>query len=130
MKPLNTYASKGISYLVLTGYLLISLYPFLWMASSAVKDNTEVLINPSLIPHQVHFDIIRDVWERLDFWKYIINSLVISSGVVLGIVFIYSLAGYGFAKTSFWGREKLYVLFLGLLVIPQVTILVPLVHAL
>lgn len=130
MRNLNALASKGVSYLVLTAYLLISLYPFLWMASASVRSNTEVLTNPSLIPNEVHFDVILDVWNRLDFWKYFVNSFTISAGVVLGIVFIYSLAGYGFAKTSFWGRDRLYLIFLGLLVIPQVTILVPLVQEL
>lgn len=130
MRNLNVAFSKGFYYVALTGYLLISLYPFLWMASASVRSNTEVLTNPSLIPHQVHFDIIVDVWNRLNFWKYFINSVVISVGVVLGIVFIYSLAGYGFAKTNFWGRERFYLLFVGLLVIPQVTILVPLIQEL
>ncbi len=43
---------------------------------------------------------------------------------------MYSLAGYGFAKTSFWGKEFIYIFFLGLMVIPQVTVLVPLVQEL
>jgi ABC-type glycerol-3-phosphate transport system permease component len=50
--------------------------------------------------------------------------------VVVGVTLVYSLAGYGFAKTRFWGKEFLYVFFLGLMVIPQVTVLVPLVQEL
>jgi multiple sugar transport system permease protein len=122
--------SALISYLSLMVYLAISMYPFLWMISSALKDNTEALTSTSLIPRQVHLEVLLDVWKRLDFWKYFLNSLLISLPVVVGVILVYSLAGYGFAKTKFWGREFFYVFFLALMVIPQVTILIPLVQEL
>ena len=130
MKKLRKYTPTGISYLCLLVYLVISMYPFLWMISSAVKDNTDILTSTSLIPRQIHLDIIIDVWNRLDFWKYFLNSMLISVPVMLGVILVYSLAGYGFAKTRFLGKEFIYIFFLGLMVIPQVTILVPLVQEL
>jgi ABC-type glycerol-3-phosphate transport system permease component len=130
LNKLNKYFSAGISYLCLLVYLAISMYPFLWMLSSALKDNTEILTSTSLIPEKVHLDVIIDVWNRLDFWKYFLNSMLISVPVMIGVILVYSLAGYGFAKTKFWGKEFIYIFFLGLMVIPQVTILVPLVQEL
>ncbi|MDW8101189.1 MAG: carbohydrate ABC transporter permease, partial [Anaerolineae bacterium] len=115
---------------VLTSYLLLSLYPFLWMVSSALKSNREVLASRSLIPQEVRFDIIVNTWNQLNFWKYFLNSVIVSVAVVVGVVLVYSLAGYGFAKTSFWGREFFFVGFLSLLLVPGVTILVPLVQLL
>jgi ABC-type glycerol-3-phosphate transport system permease component len=100
------------------------------MISSAMKDNTEALTSTSLIPRQIHLEIILDVWNRLNFWKYFLNSLLVSVPVMVGVILVYSLAGYGFAKTRFWGKEFIYIFFLGLMVIPQVTILVPLVQEL
>ncbi len=100
------------------------------MISAALKSNQEVYRNPSLIPNQVRFDILIDVWNQLNFWKYFLNSLVISVAVVVGIVLIYSMAGYGFAKTSFWGKEFFFVGFVALLLVPGITILVPLVQLL
>ncbi len=130
VKKLGSQISKSISYLLLLVYLVISMYPFLWMISSALKDNTEVLTSTSLIPMHIHLDILIDVWNRLNFWKYFTNSLLISIPVLVGVILVYSLAGYGFAKTNFWGKEFIYMFFLGLMVIPQVTILVPLVQEL
>ncbi len=130
VKKLGSQISKSISYLLLLVYLVISMYPFLWMISSALKDNTEVLTSTSLIPMHIHLDILIDVWNRLNFWKYFTNSLLISVPVLVGVILVYSLAGYGFAKTNFWGKEFIYMFFLGLMVIPQVTILVPLVQEL
>jgi ABC-type glycerol-3-phosphate transport system permease component len=130
MKKLGRQISQWISYFLLLIYLVISMYPFLWMISSALKDNTEALTSTSLIPKQIHLEILIDVWNRLNFWKYFMNSLLISVPVLVGVIIIYSLAGYGFAKTNFWGKEFMYIFFLGLMVIPQVTILVPLVQEL
>lgn len=120
----------ALSYLALFAFLSISIYPFLWMISSALKSNTEALTSVSLIPSQIHLEILTNAWKQLSFWKYSLNSLMISLPVVAGVVLVYSLAGYGFAKTKFWGKEFFYLFFLGLMVIPQVTILVPLIQEL
>lgn len=130
MTSIRRLASSTLSYLILTFYLLLSLYPFLWMVSSALKSNREVLASRSLIPQEIRFDIIVNTWNQLNFWKYFLNSVIVSVAVVLGVVLVYSLAGYGFAKTSFWGREFFFVGFLSLLLVPGVTILVPLVQLL
>ena len=130
LKKLGKLVSVLISYLCLMAYLIICIYPFLWMISSALKSNLEVLTSTSLIPKQVHLETLVDVWNRLHFWVYFQNSMIIALAVVVGVIFVYSLAGYGFAKTKFRGKEFLYLFFLGLMVIPQVTILVPLVQEL
>ncbi len=119
-----------IAFSCLLAYLFISIYPFLWMISSALKDNSEVLTNTSLIPKQIHWEILTDVWNRLDFWKYFLNSLMISVPIVIGTIIVYSLAGYGFAVTKFWGKDFLYVFFMGLIVVPTIVVLVPLVQEL
>jgi multiple sugar transport system permease protein len=130
VEKLGRNAWTLISYTVLSAYLLVSIYPFLWMISSALKDNVEVLSSTSLIPTQIHWEILIDVWNRLDFWKYFLNSLMISVPIVIGTIIIYSLAGYGFAMTRFWGRNFLYIVFLGLIVVPTIVVLVPLVQEL
>jgi multiple sugar transport system permease protein len=122
--------SKALSYIVLTLYALLSLYPFLWMISSALKSNKEVLSSNSLIPEQIRFDIIINTWNQLNFFRYFINSVIIAALVVAGIILIYSMAGFGFARTKFMGSNVLFMAFLGLLFVPGVTVLVPLVQLL
>ncbi|HEY3290738.1 MAG TPA: carbohydrate ABC transporter permease [Anaerolineae bacterium] len=119
-----------LSYIVLTFYALLSLYPFLWMISSALKSNQEVLASHSLIPDQLRFDIIINTWNQLNFFRYFVNSVVVTVCVVLGIILIYAMAGFGFARTKFVGSNVLFMAFLGLLFVPGVTVLVPLVQLL
>lgn len=130
MRKMRRAMAPAVSYALLTGYALVSLYPFLWMVSSALKSNQEVLANRSLIPQQVRLDIIINTWHQLGFWQYFVNSAIVSVATVLGVILIYSMAGYGFAKTNFWGREIFFTAFLGLLLVPGVTVLVPLVQLL
>lgn len=129
MQLLRKYIpSQAFFYIGLTLYAAISTYPFLWMISSSLKSNREVYANKSLIPNAVHFEVLINSWNQLEFFKYSLNSLVISVLTVLGIVLIYSLAGYGFAKTSFWGRDAFFIGFLAVLLVPGVSVLIPLVQ--
>jgi ABC-type glycerol-3-phosphate transport system permease component len=129
MSLARKYRSRHfLYYAALTLYAGISTYPFLWMVSSSLKSNREVYSNKSLIPNEWRFDILINSWNELEFFKYSINSLIISVATVMGIVFIYSLAGYGFAKTQFWGRDKFFIFFLAVLLVPGVAVLIPLVQ--
>src|SRR6266536_5440513 len=130
MDKLRGIISTTISYIVVTLYALLSLYPFLWMVSSALKSNQEVLSSHSLIPSEIHFDIIINTWNQLDFFKYFTNSVIVSALCVVGVIVVYSMAGFGFARTKFVGSNLLFYCFLGLLFVPGVTVLVPLVQLL
>lgn len=127
---LRQHTPEMISYLILIAYAIISLYPFLWMLSASFKTNREVVSGISLIPQNFRWDIIIGVWEQLEFWKYVVNSFIVSALVVIGIVVIYSLAGYGFSKTTFWGRNFFFLFFVAILLVPGVTVLIPLVQLL
>lgn len=122
--------SALVAYIVLTAYAALSTYPFLWMVSSALKSNQEVLMSRSLFPSEIHWEVIIDTWNKLDFFRYFINSAIIAVMAVGMILLVYSLAGYGFSMTNFWGREFFFTAFLAMLLVPGVTVLIPLVQIL
>jgi multiple sugar transport system permease protein len=130
IRKLQGLLPNAMSYILLIVYALICLYPFLWMVSASVKSNQEVLGSQSLIPQQLRLDILVSVWNQLNFWKYFTNSAVLVLFIILGIMVVYSLAGYGFARTTFWGRDFFFLLFLALLLVPGVSVLIPLVQLL
>lgn len=120
-------AARVIVYLMLTAYALISLYPFLLMVSGALKDDKEILLDGHLIPHNPTLSTLDNTWNQLDFLRYFGNSLEVTGFTTLGVLVIYSLAGYAFAVLRFPGRKFLYGLFLSLLFVPGVTVLLPVV---
>lgn len=114
-------------WVVLGVYAVISLYPFLWMLSGAFKDQREVLDSASPIPARPTLDTILNTWEELSFGTLFWNSAKIACLTIVLVLIVYPLAAYAFSQLSFPGRKLLYVLFLGALLVPGVTVLLPLV---
>ncbi|SDU79716.1 carbohydrate ABC transporter permease [Jiangella alkaliphila] len=112
---------------LLAGYALVSLYPFLWMVSAAFKTREEMIAGTGLIPDNPTFATLADTWSQINFVDYFLNSVRVTAVTTVLVVIIYSLAAYGFAVLRFPGRDLLYKLFLALLFVPSVVTLLPIV---
>ncbi len=117
---------KLLGVLFLITYTILSVYPFLWMVSATMKDRIEVMTSSSLIPQNPSFTTLIDTWQKLDFFLHFRNSLFLTAIVIIGTIFICSSAGYGFAVLPFKGSNLLLGFFLSMLLVPGVTVLVPL----
>lgn len=117
---------KLLGVLFLIAYTILSVYPFLWMVSATMKDRIEVMTSSSLIPQNPSFTTLIETWQKLDFFLHFRNSLFLSIIVILGSIILFSLAGYGFAVLPFKGGNLLLGFFLSMLLVPGVTVLVPL----
>ena len=120
-------AGRVVGVVLLVIYGLLSLYPFLIMASGAFKTNREVLTNPWPVPLNPTWDTIVQTWEALDFPVLLRNSLVLAVGSCLLILAVFPLAGYAFAVLSFPFRRTLFAIFIAALFVPGVTVLLPIV---
>jgi ABC-type glycerol-3-phosphate transport system permease component len=121
------FSPRVITYLILLVYALISLYPFALMVSGALKNNQEIRVDGHLIPHQPTLSTLANTWTELHFFSYFTNSLEVTGITTLGVLVIYSLAGYAFGVLNFPGRKLLYGLFVALLFVPGITMLLPIV---
>ncbi|MEV4539603.1 carbohydrate ABC transporter permease [Asanoa sp. NPDC049518] len=117
---------RVVPFLLLTAYAAISLYPFVWMVSGAFKDRLEVLSGGHLVPRRPTLETLADTWSRLHFFDYFLNSLQVTGLTVLGVLVVYSLAGYAFAMIEFPGRRFVFWFFVALLFVPSITVLLPL----
>lgn len=104
---------------------LTMIIPFLWMLSTSLKNDQQAYIFPPIwIPDPVVFGNYKTVWEALPFDRFLINSLIVSVLVTLGQLATCSLGAFAFARMRFPGRDKLFVLYLGTMMIPfQVTMI-------
>ena len=71
--------ARAVVGLLLAGYGPVSLYPFLWMVSAAFKDQLEVVSGGHLIPQHPTFDTLIDTWNKLHFFDYFLNSLLVTA---------------------------------------------------
>ena len=116
-----------LKYVVLILLAIVFLFPFAWMLGTSLKTNTEALANPtSLLPVVPQWSNYPDVISTLNFWRELLNSLVMALGVTLGQILLAALAGYAFARLRFFGRDVLFLLILATLIIPFEILFVPL----
>jgi multiple sugar transport system permease protein len=105
---------------------LVFLFPFFWMISTSLRGSDELfLYPPKLIPKNLLFQNYLAIWAMAPFGTYFLNSMIVTSAIMAGEVTTSALAAYAFAKIEFPGREKLFLAFLGTLMIPNIVTLVP-----
>jgi multiple sugar transport system permease protein len=106
---------------------LLTLAPLLWMISASFMPDGEAnSFPPRLIPSDPTLAHYRDLFTRLDLARSFFNSVVITVLATVLSVLVNSLAGYGFAKLPFPGREPLFRSLSVALVIPAQVGMLPL----
>jgi multiple sugar transport system permease protein len=121
--------------------VLITLLPFYWILRTALSSNTALAAHPGdLLP----VDPTTGGFERalglqsaeeaiaqggsgggLKFWRYLINSVIVSTLITVCQIFFSAMAAYAFARLRWRGREKVFGLFLAGLMVPAIFTLLP-----
>jgi multiple sugar transport system permease protein len=111
-------------YALLAAVSLLFFVPFLWSLSTSFKTLPETAYF-SLLPHHWSTAGWSTVWTKYSFGTYIENSFILAVSVTAANVFLAGVGGYAFARMRFPGRELLFVLVLGTLMIPDQLRLIP-----
>ncbi len=106
---------------------IIMAWPILWMVSASFKRLSEIYaFPPTIIPRTFTFGNYQRLFTDWTFGRWYANSLAVAILVTLAVLFFTSLAGFGFAKYKFGGRQPLFLIMLGSTMIPFELILIPL----
>jgi multiple sugar transport system permease protein len=121
-----------LSYAALALLALLFVAPVLLMMAGSLKPEARVLTEAgslkAFLPGNWTLQNYRDVFARVDFARYLGNSLIITGSVVVAGLVVNSLAGYAFARLAWRGRRLLFTLTLAILVLPLEAIAVPLFY--
>lgn len=109
---------------LLTILLILTLFPFIVLIFFSFKTQIEVLINFWGLPEKLHFENYSAAWKAVR--SSIGNSLYVCIVTVLGAVLLSSLSGYVFARHRFPLKGPLYMLLIGVMMIPSLLTVVPL----
>ena len=131
MKELNRYLlmfriKSFFIHLFLIAVALTCLFPLFWMIRSSLMTNQTIFVSQSLIPTEFNILNYYWAWTKGNFGIYCLNSLIYTGSVVLGIVFISSLAAYAFSRLQFPGKPFFFSIFLAAMMIPLPGAFVPL----
>ncbi|MCM8792426.1 MAG: carbohydrate ABC transporter permease [Candidatus Omnitrophica bacterium] len=102
------------------------LFPLIWMIGSSLKTQQTVFRDFSLIPKEMHWENYYLAWKQGGFGRYFLNTIFYTVSVVLGIVFVSSLAAYAFSRFEFVGKNLIFYMFMAAMMIPIPGSFVPL----
>ncbi|MBR2430444.1 carbohydrate ABC transporter permease [bacterium] len=106
---------------------LLSVFPFLWLISTSLKGINESIFAypPNIIPQDFTLVNYSEVWDKVNFIGYFINSIIVAGLTVLLNLILSSLAGYPLARMKFKGKKFIFFSILATIMIPFQAIMLP-----
>jgi multiple sugar transport system permease protein len=114
-----------VAYTVMFLVAVLFAIPFLWSISTSFRTLADTVQGFSLLPRHWTTSGYHDAFHAFNFGRYTLNSAIVAGAVTISNLFLASLGGYAFARLKFPGREVLFMLVLGTLMIPDQLRLVP-----
>lgn len=125
-KKLRKICSKIEIHTLLIIASIIMLLPFIWMVTTSFKDEADIFVTPPKFVG-IRYSVDNYVWlfNRMPFFKYMLNTGKVTVLVVIFQLFTSSMGGYAFARFRFKGREGLFMVYLAAMMVPAFVTLVP-----
>jgi ABC-type glycerol-3-phosphate transport system permease component len=96
------------------------------MASTSFKETQNIFSSPAeIIPQEPTLENFRYLFDILPFDRWVLNTLIVAASVTAIKVVIDSMAGYAFARRKFKGKEILFAIILGTMMIPVAVTMIP-----
>jgi multiple sugar transport system permease protein len=131
---------SAIAYAILVPGAILFVAPLVWLISASFQPVGEIFSwppqwipeNPNLEGYKLFFGIVpegqlegRAARSAVGVERWFINSTIVAGSITVLQLFFNSLAAYVFAKRRFPGRELIFLLFLGTMMVPQNVTLIP-----
>ncbi len=105
----------------------VALVPVIWTVLSSLKANDAIFAVPMRwLPTTLQWNNYSDAFQVAPFGRYFLNSAIVAASVTATTVFFGAMAGYGFSKFRFPGRNVVFGLILSTFMIPFPVIMIPL----
>jgi multiple sugar transport system permease protein len=122
--------TRGVKLLVLLLMTFIYLSPIIFMVVGSLKPDEKVLAESgslrAFIPTEASLQNYADVFERVNFGRFMMNSVLITGSIVLFGLIINAMAGYAFARLQWRGRDLIFMSVAALMILPFESIASPL----
>lgn len=116
-----------LTYLLLVGVAATVIFPMFWMFISSLKFTSELFVKPpTWIPERSTLSNYRSILKNPLFLRYLANSVIVATATTGVSVVIAALAGYGWGKIDFAGKEATSLFVLVSQMFPVVVLVIPL----
>jgi multiple sugar transport system permease protein len=125
-RSVSAVTRSVLLHVVMYGLALLTIAPFIWMVLTSFKELPDILTYPPRwIPKVFTLQNFINAFTAAPFGRYYANSLFVAFSVMLGQLMTCSLAAYAFARLHFRGRDVLFYIFLGTMMIPGQVTMIP-----
>lgn len=119
-------AADAVTYATLVVAGLLILLPLFWMITTSLKSRAEIfLVPPVWIPRTAHWENYREALTAMPFGRFFLNTVVITVLSVIGQSISSPLVAYSFARLRFRGKNLLFMLVLGTMMLPAQVTMIP-----
>jgi putative chitobiose transport system permease protein len=123
----RAWAQNLFWYLLLGLASLITVLPFFWLLTTALKGPGDAVFSlpPQYLPNEPTLNNFVKVWNQIAVWRFFLNSLFVTFFTVAFNMVVSALAAYPLAKMRFRGREPIFYLLLATLIVPAELTYIP-----
>ncbi|MFC4779381.1 carbohydrate ABC transporter permease [Paenibacillus sp. GCM10023252] len=119
--------TQWLMHIFLSSYVIVLLFPLVWLLMSSFKTNREITMNTWSLPSSFHFENYKAAWETANISGYSFNSLIVTvAACIITLLFAamtsFALSRMKFAKANKW----IYQFILLGLIVPHGAMLIPL----
>lgn len=115
---LKKFLGDFLSQILLISVAITCVFPLVWMFSSALKTQQTIFSDMSLLPKNPQWGNFIIAWTKANFGTYFFNSLMYTSIVVAGVIFISSMAAFAFSRLEFPLKKFFFIMFMATMMIP------------
>ena len=118
--------AKFTTYTILVLGAAFILLPFLWMISTSLKPDNEVLLMPpKWIPSALQWKNYVDAFKAVAFFTYLKNSVIVTVAITSCELITTILAAFAFAQLEFKGKNLLFMLLVATMMVPGEILTIP-----
>lgn len=121
-----SYVKKGLFAFVIILFLLVQVYPVIWVFMASLKPTVELSSTPFSLPSSPTLENFMKVIKEGKIWSYMLNSIKVTGGSLILIMALSSMAGYAISKFACKMNNVLYSFFTFGIMIPVQITLIPL----
>ncbi|MEV5335311.1 carbohydrate ABC transporter permease [Streptomyces werraensis] len=123
----GTLHGGPLAYAILAVFMIVSLFPLVWTAIAASRDNQRLAENPP--PFWFGSNLFKNLeiaWNDANLGEAFLNTTIVAGTSAVTIVVLSTIAGFAFAKLRFKGRNALMLVVIGTMMIPPQLSIIPL----
>jgi ABC-type glycerol-3-phosphate transport system permease component len=119
-------AAKVLAYGLLLAYVVVCLYPFVWMVVTSLRDQRSVFTaGSSLWVSEPNWQNYKDIWNSANLPRAFANTIAITAACMVLTILTTSMTSYAISRSNFPGRQAILFCLLTTLLIPGEMLIIP-----